>query len=345
MTVVRSDYRAPWWLRNAHVQSVLASSPWRVRRGARLLAATGAVHAEHVLDAGDGVRLMGIHSHLPGRTPRALALLLHGWEGSADSGYMRLTAARLLAAGCDVFRLNFRDHGPTHHLNEAVFHSCRLDEVVNAAMDVQQRWPGLPLLLAGYSLGGNFALRLALAAPRVGLGLRRVAAVCPALDPERTTRAMEEGFPLYRRYFLHKWTRSLKRKRALFPHLHDFDDAALKLGLREMTDWLIRREDEFDGVDAYFDGYRISEDRLAGLQVPADLLTAADDPVIPVDDFHRLQLPPHARVEIAEHGGHCGFLLDGRLHGYAEDWVTRRLMTALEHAPRDTASTPDGASA
>ena len=338
MSVAPSSYRAPWWLRNAHVQSVLASSPWRVRRGARLLAATGAVHAEHILDAGDGVRLMGLHSHLPGRTPRALALLLHGWEGSAESGYMRLTAARLLSAGCDVFRLNFRDHGPTHHLNEAVFHSCRLDEVVNAALDVHRRWPGLPMLLAGFSLGGNFALRVALAAPRVGLPLRHVAAVCPALDPERTTRAMETGLPLYQRYFVHKWTRSLRRKRELFPRVHDFDDAALRLGVRGITEWLVRRDDEFPDANAYFDGYRISEDRLAGLQVPADILTSKDDPVIPVEDFHRLQLPATVRVEIADDGGHCGFLLGAKLDGYAEAWVERRLMTAFERPPSHTSA-------
>ena len=336
MTITPSGYRAPWWLRNAHVQSVLASSPWRVRHGARQLVATGAVHAEHILDAGDGVRLMGIHSHLPGRAPRALALLLHGWEGSAESGYMRLTAARLLRAGCDVFRLNFRDHGPTHHLNEAVFHSCRLDEVVNAALDVHRRWPDLPMLLAGFSLGGNFALRVALAAPGVGLPLRHVAAVCPALDPERTTRAMESGLPLYQRYFVHKWTRSLRRKRELFPRVHDFDDAALRLGVRGITEWLVRRGGEFADADAYFDGYRISEDRLVALQVPADILTSRDDPVIPVEDFHRLQLPATARVEIADDGGHCGFLLGARLDGYAEAWVERRLLTALERAPAQT---------
>lgn len=342
MIAIESGYVAPAWARNPHVQSVLASSPWRVRRGARQLAATGAVHAEHILDGGGGVRLLGIHSHVPGRAPKALALLLHGWEGSADSGYMRLTAARLLRAGCDVVRLNFRDHGPTHHLNEAVFHSCRLDEVVNAALDVHRRWPALPLAMAGYSLGGNFALRVALAAPKVGLPLHHVAAVCPALDPDRTTRAMEQGFPLYQRYFLHKWTRSLRRKRELFPHLHDYDDAALRLDLRGITEWLIRREDEFTGADAYFDGYRISEDRLAGLQVPVDLLTAADDPVIPVEDFHRLQLPNDARVEIAAHGGHCGFLLDHRLDSYGERWVEQRMMTALERAPRHTAGNAQG---
>ena len=334
MRRIDSPYRAPWWAASPHLQSVLASSPWRVARGARRLKAIGAVSQAHVLDAGDGVRLHGLHSTLPGRAPRGMALLLHGWEGSAESGYMRLTAANLLEAGFDVFRLNFRDHGPSHHLNEAIFHSCRIDEVIGAAKQVAARWPLQPLVVAGYSLGGNFALRLALHAPAHGLPIARVAAVCPALDPERTTQAMERGFPLYQRYFLRKWTRSLRRKRELFPQAHGFDDAFFKLGLRDLTARLIEHGgmDEFPDVAAYFDGYRISAERLATMSVPVDILTSMDDPVIPVDDFAGLQLPDSATVEIAAHGGHCGFLRDARLHGYAEDWVAAKLSTALAPA-------------
>ena len=332
MSITASDYRAPWWAKNPHLQTGLASSPLRVKRGQRALAELGAISEEHVLDAGDGVRLHGVHTHLPGQTSRGLALLLHGWEGSAESGYMRLTAARLLEAGFEVFRLNFRDHGPSHHLNQEVFHSCRLDEVVGAAQQVADRWLTRPMVAAGYSLGGNFALRLALAAPASGLPLARVAAVCPALDPERTTQAMEQGFPLYQTYFRRKWARSLRRKRELFPDLHDFEDAGFKRDLRGMTAWMIDKGGyDFPSVEDYFDGYRISRERLAGLQVPADILTAADDPVIPVEDFHALQLPDIARVEIAAHGGHCAFLEDAQLHGYAEGWVSARLSAALEH--------------
>ena len=61
--------------------------------------------------------------------------------------------------------------------------------------------------------------------------------------------------------------------------------------------------------------------------IPVVLLTAADDPVIPVDDFHRLHLPDRARVEITARGGHCGFLRDWRLDGLAEHWVADRLDT------------------
>ena len=329
-----SAYRAPRWLRNPHVQTLLGSSPARVKRGARELHKLGAMHEGHLVDAGSGIQLHGVHSTLPGRPPRGLALLLHGWEGSAESGYMRLTCARLLEGGFDVFRLNFRDHGDTHHLNEELFHSNRLEEVLQAALTVSHRWapgPAQPMVAAGYSLGGNFALRLALQAPRVGLRLARVAAVCPALDPDRTTTAMEQGLPFYERYFLRKWTRSLRRKQALFPERHAITEEQLRSRrLRGLTAWLVERHTEFADVDAYFDGYRISRDRMAGLQVPADILTSADDPVIPVDDFHHWQLPADAYVEIAAHGGHCAFLCDASLRGYAEDWVARRLSTALE---------------
>src|SRR5688572_10747896 len=198
------DYRPPRSLRSPHLQSVLGSSAIRRRRGGLALAAAGAITTAEIVDAGDGVRLQGLHSTLPGREPRGLALLLHGWEGSAESSYMQFTAARLLARGFDVFRLNFRDHGDTHHLNEGLFHSNRIEEVVQVACDVAGRFPARPLVVAGYSLGGNFALRLGLRAPAAGLPLLHVAAVCPVLDPARTMAVMESGYGLYHRYFQHK---------------------------------------------------------------------------------------------------------------------------------------------
>ncbi len=324
-----SPYRAPRALRNPHLQSLLGSSPLRRERGMQRLAATGATSTEHLIDAGDGVRLHGVHSARAGVTPRGFVLLLHGWEGSVDSSYMRLTAAQLLERGFEVFRLNFRDHGDTHHLNEDLFHSNRLDEVVHAACEVAHRFSVRRMCVAGYSLGGNFALRLALHAPAAGLSLGHVAAVCPVLDPARTMDVMERGLPLYRWYFERKWRASLLRKRALFPQRLDFDERMLAQRLRALTRWLVERHTDFGTLEHYFDGYSIGHDRLAGLAVPASVLTSADDPVIPIDDFATLQLPACATLEIARHGGHCGFLENARLDGYAERWIAERLEAAV----------------
>ena len=315
-----ADYRPAWWARSGHLQSLLGSNRWRQTLGERRLQATGAQTREHLIDAGDGVRLLGLHSAVPGRASRGLALLLHGWEGSAESSYMRHTAAHLLEAGFEVFRLNFRDHGGTHHLNEGIFHSNRIDEVVRAAAELARHFPARPMVAAGYSLGGNFTLRHA---------LQRVAVVCPVLDPARTMDVMEQGLPVYRWYFQRKWTASLARKRELFPQLHDFSDDVLHMDMRALTGWLVQRQTEFGDLDRYFDGYCIAGDRLAGLPVPARILMAADDPVIPVADFHRLRLPDSARLEISPWGGHCGFVEDGRLEGFAERWIAAQLLAGV----------------
>jgi len=339
--VSAAEYTPPRWLRNRHVQSVLASSPFRRQRGAKALEELGTITTSQLVDGGDGVRLHGLHSTLPRSgedvKPRGLALLLHGWEGSTESSYMRMTAARLLAAGFDVFRLNFRDHGDSHHLNQEIFHSNRIDEVVLAARDIADRFgmhdgARLPMVAAGHSLGGNFVLRLALRAPAAGLELQRVAAVCPVLDPAHTMLCMEQGIPMYLRYFEKKWRASLQRKRVLFPEQHDFDDATLKLHMRELTEWLVQRHTDFGTLDNYFDGYSIAGDRLSAMTVPADILMAADDPVIPLADFHALALPACATLEIARWGGHCGFLTNARLDGFAERWVAARLAVELPGA-------------
>lgn len=325
------DFHPPAWLRGPHVQSILSSSTLRRNRGARALARLQPLTQELLLDGGDGVRLQGFHSRLPDRESRGLVLLLHGWEGSAESGYMLHTAVRLLAAGFDVFRLNFRDHGDTHHLNEDLFHSCRIDEVVNAVRALSERFalaePGQrPLFAAGYSLGGNFALRLALRAAAANIPLRHAVAVCPVLDPAAGMLALEQGMPLYHWYFLRKWRDSLKRKRALFPERHNFDDATLDQNLRNLTAWMVERYTDLGLLENYLDGYAVSGDRLAALQIPVSILTAEDDPVIPVEAFRQLQLPAHCRLEIASFGGHCGFLEDFALEGFAEKWVCERLL-------------------
>jgi predicted alpha/beta-fold hydrolase len=247
-------YLPPLWLRNGHLQSALSSSRLRQRRGAELLAATGASHQELLLDGGDGVRLQAWLSHCPAQPPRGLALLLHGWEGSAESGYMRMSAAHLLQAGFSVVRLNFRDHGGTFGLNPGIFHSARIGEVVNATADLAARHAHLPLVVAGFSLGGNFALRLGLRAPAAGIDLCHVVAVCPVLDPATTMDSMEAGLALYSRYFHRKWTDSLRRKRALFPEqMAACDEHVLSQDLRSLTGWLAQRYAGFDDAHAYFE--------------------------------------------------------------------------------------------
>ncbi len=256
-------------------------------------------------------------------------MLFHGWEGGAGSNYILSNSARLYETGFDVFRLNFRDHGNTHHLNPGIFHSCRLDEVVAALSDLQRRLNPAHWCLAGYSLGGNFALRVGLRAPQAGLNLKKIVAVCPVISAAHTMLAMEQGIRFYERYFTRKWGRSLKIKQQMYSELYG-DDAFVSIKrLRERTEYLAREYTGFDSADAYFDGYSVHRGRLSALTVASTILTARDDPVIPISDFEELPANPHLDLIVAPYGGHCGFIKNYQLDSLAEDLVVEKFVDAV----------------
>ncbi len=333
-----TPFDPPLGLRNGHVQSVLNSSALRRRRVLRRATSLEAARQEWMMDCGDGVRLKAHYSPQPEGTPsRGLAVLFHGWEGSSESNYMLGSGQRLHAAGFDVFRLNFRDHGDTHGLNEGIFHSCRLEEVLGALVDMQRRLDAPNWCLAGYSLGGNFALRVALNAPRRGLRIAQAVAVCPVIDPEQSLRAMEAVPWFYERYYIRKWERSIRAKQAVFPDYCDYEAWYALGGLRERTRFFATRQYEFGSLEAYLDGYSVAGNRLAGLAVPSLALTAADDPVIPVHDFRELAPIANLEVHIAERGGHCGFLKNWNFESWSEDVIVDRFLQAMRRqAPGTT---------
>jgi uncharacterized protein len=320
------DFRPRWPLSSGHLQTMLSSSGVRRKllpgRAYKVLEGAEQI----VVDGGDGVRLTGAYTAqntLP--SARGLAVLFHGWEGSVDSTYVLQTGSRLLADGWDICRLNFRDHGESHALNESLFHSCRLDEVVHAIGDIARRWPSRCLALAGFSLGGNFALRVAMQAPQHGIPLNYALAVCPIIDPGEGLFSLEESAPwFYQAYFMNKWRRSLRAKQAAFPHREYFELQELKQNLRGLTEALVLRHTDFGSLQAYLDGYSVAGRALAAMQIPSTILTARDDPVIPVAAFEKLELPSNVELDIAPHGGHCGFIRGWDMTSFCDDYIAAR---------------------
>jgi predicted alpha/beta-fold hydrolase len=318
------DFQPSRWLRNPHLQSMLASSLWRRRRVLRAAAPLLAASRELLLDCGEGVRLQCFVSTPAHASPRTV-VLLHGWEGSAESLYVLSLAARLFERRFEVVRLNLRDHGDTHHLNRELFHSCRLPEVVGAVRALQERSPGRPLQLIGFSLGGNFMLRVAAQARHAQLELAGVIAVSPVLDPVATLAALQAGFPGYQRYFVRKWLRSLRKKQAAWPDAYDFRRLARLRDLKLMTAELVKSYTDFATLEHYLNGYGITGARLAQLEVPTILFTALDDPIIPAAGLSELARPSNLTLTVTRYGGHCGFFAG--LTG--PTWLEQRILTLL----------------
>ncbi|PLX40996.1 MAG: alpha/beta hydrolase [Deltaproteobacteria bacterium] len=313
-----NEFTPPPYLRNGHVQSLLASAGPR-KFIARHLAKEVISNSEEVIfTTSEGARLLAYYSANP-EEKRGLVTLIHGWEGSSSSSYILSAAAHLYARGFSIVRLNMRDHGPSHHLNRELFHSCRLDEVGESVAMAGERFAlGGKHFLAGFSLGGNFALRIA--ASQWGSGLSHVVSVSPVIDPNRAMKSMNEGPFIYSAYFVRKWKRSLRKKAALFPDLN-LEGGLSGSTLDELNAYFAPQHTPYPDAPTYFGAYAVTGDALSGLKTTATIIMSEDDPVLPAEDLEMVDDNPKINIISTRHGGHCGFISNLKL----KCWVDERL--------------------
>jgi len=315
-----THFAPAWPLRHAHLQSALAS--FKPRNWPRRAHRMAAVATRHVLDCGDGVRLVGYHSPQPeGAMPKGLVVLIHGWEGCHESVYLFSFACTLFEQGYNVFRLNLRDHGGTHDLNQEMFHSARLAEVLGAIKAVERLDATRPLFVVGFSLGGNFALRVGMRGAEADVRPDLSVGICPAISPGATLTALDTGPRLFHRYFINKWRRTLQAKAAAWPDHYDFSEIWALTSFTEITARFVERYTEYGQLDKYLAAYTLAPDMLRASAGRLAIITAQDDPVVPFADFRGIEDSEALRFLAPKYGGHCGFVENFRLRSWAEQRV------------------------
>ena len=293
-------------LRGGHRMTIYAWA--RPRPLPRLPAAT----VRH-FDVEPGTRVLA-HCYwqaAPAGHPTLLAL--HGLEGSSSAHYMRGIADKALARGFNAVLLNQRNCGGTEEICAGLYHSGLThdaDFVIRelAAVDGIER-----IVVAGYSLGGNLALKLAGdygdAAPRQ---LRGVCAVSPVMELAACVRALERPQNIvYQWNFVRGLKARMRRKAASHPGRFPVDRLGEIRTVRSFDEIFTAPHFGFAGATDYY--HRASAMRVIdGIRVPALIITAEDDPFVPVQPFRdpALASNPSIRLLITRHGGHCGFVSD-----------------------------------
>jgi uncharacterized protein len=307
-------FKPLWPMKNAMLQTVLASSRLRIigkdpmSREARKM----------IFTTSQDVRLMAWYSPQTDGRSRGLVILLNGWQGCATSAYMVATGKMLYHHGYSVLRLEYRDHGDSHHLNKGLFYATLLKEVLECVAQAARLEAPRPAFLAGFSLGGNFALRIARECGSGGMeNLQHIVSISPVLDPQKSTDAINRN-AVINSYFLKKWKRSLYRKQRLFPSLYDFTDILGLNDIRTMTEMLISKYSLYENAAQYFSAYSVGAEDLSGIVIPTTIIAAKDDPIIPAEDFYSLCLNDTTRLCLHKHGGHNGFFESFRLNTWYE---------------------------
>jgi predicted alpha/beta-fold hydrolase len=287
-----------------------------------------------LFDVAPGTRVLA-HCHWQARPwEHPTMIALHGLEGSSSAHYVRGLADKGFAAGFNVVRLNQRNCGQTEHLSDSLYHSGLTGDALAVMRELAEVDDLKAFGIAGYSLGGNLALKLAgdfgANPPRE---LRAVCAVSPTMDLAVCVDALEEKQnTVYQWNFVRNLKKRMRRKAAAWPGKWSLDALGRIGSIREFDDAYTAPFHGFrDAADYY---HRASAMRAVDkITIPTLIITAADDPFVPPGPFKEPALTRNRNItlKLTPHGGHCGFVEEASV-GYDGYWAEREIVRFLaEH--------------
>lgn len=248
---------------------------------------------------------------LPPEAP--LAVLCHGLEGSSAASYVRGLALALARRGVASLALNFRTCGGEPNRLARTYHSGETGDLAHVVERLAAERPGRPLVVAGFSLGGNVVVKYlgergdALPAP-----LRGGAAISVPFDLAASSRRLDgpgRVMWIYRERFIRRLRRKAAAKAAAHPGTFDAAAAARATTFAEFDELMTAPLHGFASRHDYY-ARCSSGPFLPGVRRPLLALSAADDPMVPAEALpvRAAAANPAVRLVVTAQGGHTAFV-------------------------------------
>jgi len=277
-----------------------------------------------------GTQVLGVCHWQQNPREHPTLVVLHGLEGSCESGYMLGTSEKAWIAGFNVVRLNQRNCGGTEKLSPTLYHSGLSCDIRAVVLELAEH-DGLPeIFAAGYSMGGNLVLKMAGemgAAPPPEL--RGVVAIAPALDLAACADALSKprNF-IYEHHFVTRLKRRMRHKASLFTDLyplHAVPGFGRVRTVREFDDVITARYCGFADASDYYARSSASQ-VVSEICVPTLIIAAKNDPFVPYGPFQNPAIAGNRWITLMapEHGGHCAFI--SQEDGPERFWAEARIV-------------------
>ncbi len=308
------DYRPPLLLRNRHLNSVYPVFFRKIKfpqtKRERLVLRDG--------DFVDVDEVMYRHDQA--------VLLVHGFEGSAQSVYIQAMGNAFLKRKFDVFAMNQRGcSGEANQLFRS-YHSGEtedLQEVINHVLSKGYE----KLVVVAFSLGANILLKyLGEKGSEAPNQIKTTVAISAPCDLNKAEEALS---PVYAYWFLKSLLPKIREKMQRFPDNPLGKTVPRITSIREFDDFYTAPVHGFKDVDDYYQKCS-SIHFLKNIEVPTLLLTAQDDPFLSQEciPFDIAEKHEYLHLLSPSKGGHVAFTILGKDGEYwaeqkAADFVMR----------------------
>ncbi len=295
MPLLASDYRAPFYLFNGHLETIV---PSLFKKAIEI----DFQRARLELSDGDFLDIDWLNG-----SKRNCIIFSHGLEGSSDRPYVKRTARYFSDRGWSVLAWNCRScSGEPNRLPRFYHHGDTADLSVVVQHAADRGFENI--ILIGYSMGGSMSLKYLgeNIFPKTVKGAITFSVPCNLEDSALELSKRSNRF--YEQRFLKKLLHKIETKAVLFPEIlkgisldqiQTFDDFHRHFtvplhGFENLEDFFSKAT-----CDQFFDR----------IQVPVLIVNAKNDPMLgakcyPVSISRTHQ---YLYLEMPERGGHVGF--------------------------------------
>jgi predicted alpha/beta-fold hydrolase len=314
--ITRSSFRPAWWLPGKHLQT-LYPSLFRKRTAPPL------TRERLELPDGDFLDLEWTDT-----TGGMVVLILHGLEGSLESHYTGGMLDALSRKNFTAVLMYFRGRSGEPNRLPRSYHSGDTDDIDFVIRHIKSRHPAKPIAVIGYSLGGNVLLKW-LGEQTDAAPVVTAIAISVPFDLNSAALRLERGLSrIYQKHLLKKLRESVTAKSDIhtpvFPlhRLHELQT------FRQFDNEVTAPLHGFQDVDDYYT-QSSSKQFLKHIHIPTLVIQAKDDPFLPTTALpEEADLSPYVTLELAEHGGHVGFV-SGNNPLCPRHWLEERVIAHL----------------
>jgi len=312
--ITNSKFRPRWWLRNPHLQTIVAS---------KLSKHPSVDTVAERLELSDGDFL---DINWSKKTCGPLVCIFHGLAGSIESAYVKAVFHALETSGFRPVFMHWRGCSGEPNRLARSYHSGATDDIHELINLVQSRYPGIPVFAIAYSLGANALLKY-LGEQHSNSQLFGSVCVCPPLVLNIGADKLNSGVTrAYQKYLITAMRAQHEAKRQLHPELN-LPAATTELNnFWKFDDTLTAPLHGFRDVHDYYEKCSARQ-FLPRITTNTHIIYALDDPFFTLDVLpDESELSETTTLELSTFGGHVGFIGDEQ----DSNWLSNRICTLIK---------------
>jgi predicted alpha/beta-fold hydrolase len=316
--MINSEYKAPLFFRNGHVQTIYPTIFRKVN---------DVLYQRERINTPDDDFLDLDWSRTGSDT---VAIISHGLEGNSQRAYVKGMVRAVNQEGMDALAWNFRGCSGEPNRQLSMYHNGSIDDLNIVVTHAATAYKNV--FLIGFSMGGNLGLlylgKQAQTVPEVVKGSIHFSVPCDLTDSSVALERKENI--IYMKRFLILLHEKIKIKQAQYPgHINDHNYHRIKT-FKDFDDQYTAPIHGFDSARDYWEKCS-SRPWLHRVDVPTLIINSRDDPFLERGCYPIEECAGNANtiLQVTRHGGHVGFVSQNVEHRYWSEETAIRFIREL----------------